>query len=234
MIVIVLLFLQAVFLPRLYNDVHFLFRTGRALLLLILLSDSGGLDDCSCSSDTVLVHQSICHDPVPLFEWGNGIDYIPDPSAVPPTRFCLMMMRLLLLLLLLRRLLLLSTVPQFTFICLFWLLVVRLLVLILIRSVSTIIYFSIFGNNFKFKLQIIILTQIVWVDSDTGTVVTMFRVQPPPSPTPIPTTLVATIATGPIVYGQSLLMSSTGRALLLLLLLSHASWSRELSVPPEI
>jgi len=59
MMVIVLLFLQAVFLPRLYNDVHCLFRTRRALLLLILLSDSGGLDDCSCSSDTVLAHQSI-------------------------------------------------------------------------------------------------------------------------------------------------------------------------------
>jgi len=116
-----------------------------------------------------------------------------------------------------------------------WLLVVQMLVLVLILKcyVSTIIFF-IFCNNFKFKLQIIILTQIVWVDSDTGTVVTMFRVQLPPSPTPIPTTLVATIATGPIVYGQSLLMSSTGRALLLLLLLSHASWSRELSVPPEI
>jgi len=57
-----------------------------------------------------------------------------------------------------------------------WLLVVQMLVLVLILKcyVSTIIFF-IFCNNFKFKLQIIILTQIVWVDSDTGTVVTMFR-----------------------------------------------------------
>jgi len=56
LIMIVLLFLQAVFLPRLYNDFHCSFRTGRALLLLILLSDSGGLDSdtyfagCYCYS----------------------------------------------------------------------------------------------------------------------------------------------------------------------------------------
>mmetsp|Transcript_9807 Transcript_9807/g.11376 ORF Transcript_9807/g.11376 Transcript_9807/m.11376 type:complete len:103 (+) Transcript_9807:336-644(+) len=52
MIVIVILFLQAVFLPKLYNDFHCLFRMGEALLLLILLSDSGGLD-----SDTFMVIQ---------------------------------------------------------------------------------------------------------------------------------------------------------------------------------
>ena len=56
MIVIVILFLQTVFLPKLYNYFHCLFRTGRALLLLILLSDSGGLDSdtyyagCYCYS----------------------------------------------------------------------------------------------------------------------------------------------------------------------------------------
>ena len=55
-----------------------------------------------------------------------------------------------------------------------------MLVLILICSVSIIYYF---GNNSTFKLQIITLTQIVWVDSDTGTVVTTFRVHPPPSST---------------------------------------------------
>ena len=54
MIVIVILFLQAMFLPKLYNDLHCFFRPGRALLLLIFLSDSGGLDrdtyyaDCNC------------------------------------------------------------------------------------------------------------------------------------------------------------------------------------------
>jgi len=82
---------------------------------------------------------------------------VPNQSAVPPTRFCLMMMRLLLLL---RRLLLLSTIPR-------------------LRSsaynlniggthagtdtdmfrVHHFIY--IFGNIFNFILQIIILTQIV-------------------------------------------------------------------------
>jgi len=51
-------------------------------------------------------------------------------------------------------------------------------------------------------------------------VVTTFRIHTPPSSTLLPTTPVATIATGPTVYGHSLLMSSTGSSLLLLLLLS--------------
>ena len=86
-------------------------------------------EHCQCPFETVpvrsiLVHQSICHDPVPLFEWEtvlitfrihlpfytvdwSGIYYFFIPSLV--SLLHLMMIRLLLLLLLLRRLLLLST-----------------------------------------------------------------------------------------------------------------------------